>query len=271
MKEPVPSPPTEPAPPPDDGRCRTEALDLGAVLAIERAAQGARLARQEARPPAPPHPAETGPSSPRPAAPAVAVAPAAAVTPVAVAHAPVEARGHAELSPRPTRVLPGGTEPSAQSPSPAPASMKTLEIDYSPASRLHRTRSLQVQRAARVAVIGAVVAAVGIGLWALLSGGRGVVPAATHQIAIAPAPSVAPQAPSAQAPSTQTMGVPATTTVTAPASAPASTLEPSAAPTGASRPASTPGTSLRPSPSSTQAPRPRVKTPPLPTSDFPNQ
>jgi len=268
MKEPVPSPPTEPAPPPDDGRCRTEALDLGAVLAIERAAQGARLARQEARPPAPPHPAETGPSSPRPAAPAVAVAPAAAVTPVAVAHAPVEARGHAELSPRPTRVLPGGTEPSAQSPSPAPASMKTLEIDYSPASRLHRTRSLQVQRAARVAVVGTVAAAVGIGLWALFSGGGGVLPAATHHIEIAPAPSMAPQAPSAQAPSTQSTGVdaPATTTVTAPPALSA-TMVPSA-PSGASRRTSTPP---KMSPSSTQAARPRPKTPPVATSEFPNQ
>lgn len=130
----------------EEGRCHTRALDLGAVRAIHRAAQGASLPRRTAEPTAPaPHPSPGLPRSPRlPGAPPP-VTPAAGAEPVSSV----------------VKGDPGSVETT-----------RTLEVDYSPASRLRRTRSEKVQRMGRLLLVAAFVGALGLGVYAFVFGKR---------------------------------------------------------------------------------------------------
>lgn len=211
MKEPLDPPraPDEPdAPLEEEGRCNTRALDLGAVRAIHRAAQGAGLSTSKA---------------------------AAGVS----------------------------DEPASFARPPERPERTTLEVDYSPASRVRRDRSLRVQRAARGVVLVAVAACLGLGAWVLW---------ARHR--------EAPQASPLEAEPAETRAA-AVITTSAAALAPGSSPPPSAprpaapeqsavevAPQASSAPAGVTTPPPRRPPQGTPSKR---KSPPAPTSEFPNQ
>lgn len=114
------------------------------------------------------------------------------------------------------------------------ANAKTIEIDYSPTSRAQRTRSVLVQRTARIVTVACVAVALALTVWALARTPREAPPLAIHGMPAIPAPT-SPAAPSIEAggtteipPSTATASLGSSTvpTVVVPATAPASRTPP---------------------------------------------
>lgn len=222
----------------EEGRCNTRALDLGAVRAIHRAAQGAG---------APVTVADTRPAELVHEQEAIRQEPA----PIRVAPAPASPRPPAPITHIPRREMPSSV---------------TVEVDYSPASRQQRHRSAHVQRIARAVVLGTVVAALALGMWAVFFAKRGGAPVTDGRIDLSsgmaePArSSVAAESPASNAPAmtgTATVGEPA----------PGSSAN--AVATNVPTPARTPPVFTAPRAPRGATPRPPAR--PTATSDFPNQ
>lgn len=193
----------------DDKRCDTRALDLGAVRAIH-AAYVVGTGQTSAAEAAPPliERSEEGEGAPTDRDAPVP----APVQPSAGDEAPDRDERPGSERPRVDARERGG---GAAAPAPEAA---TIEIDYSPASRLARERSIRVQRAARAAVAGCLVAAGLLGALALVRAGRA--PLAPGQAAL-----TAQQ--SAQIAGETAAGAPAPAAETAPGARPATTMAPS--------------------------------------------
>lgn len=190
---PMSKPPEDPPPKDrltlhDVERFHTKALDLGAVRAIDRAGQPAANDFAAGNPPPSVHRLKM--SERRAQAAEEPIAADLAVTEQTAATERTEASPW-EVAPSSAPIdrdaLPSAQLSRSAPPSHAP-NAKTIEIDYSPASRVHRARSAKVQHAARLVTVACAAAALALAVWAIARSNRETPPLALHAMPALSAP-----------------------------------------------------------------------------------